>query len=374
MPKCRHHIKKNKKTHEKPSAHAPPKRLQERASGAVPPSLATTDDAGCTVLLHPLPDKIITEQLWIEFQRFGSIVDACIEPENNFCGRTGLVRFSNASEALHAVQEAKEVLCMLGIPNTCKIELEHCHKGMPSHDPSGKRRRTQSRSCEVKSSGGGTLDVQFARKALQALGPECVKAGQALREECTVKSDGSGAVDGCRIFQIESAAGSARVTLHPQAIGVGDKVGECTCWLHGHCKHVAAAVLTVIAEDRENNQVGIQRLLNPKDPDAHCRRDMLESGLRQRSMEDLRGFLRLNNMLLAGTKPVLARRVADGIVFGAIVGCPNCGGQLHPCTAMDSPSSTYVCRRVTKGGKQCGYEVDGAELLRKHCVGAAQFE
>merc|ERR1711865_1216538 len=101
--------------------------------------------------------------------------------------------------------------------------------------------------------------------------------------------------------------------------------------------------------------------------------EWLEGRLMQRTIEDLRSFLRLNNMILCGTKPVLARRVADGIVFGALPSCPSCGNNLHPNSVIDSPSSVYACRRATRSGKQCGYEVNGADLGRKPFVGADQF-
>eukprot|EP00443_Scrippsiella_acuminata_P025922 CAMPEP_0115353464 /NCGR_PEP_ID=MMETSP0270-20121206/98052_1 /TAXON_ID=71861 /ORGANISM="Scrippsiella trochoidea, Strain CCMP3099" /LENGTH=67 /DNA_ID=CAMNT_0002775703 /DNA_START=33 /DNA_END=233 /DNA_ORIENTATION=- len=65
-------------------------------------------------------------------------------------------------------------------------------------------------------------------------------------------------------------------------------------------------------------------------------------------MEELKSLLKLNNMLLAGTKADLLRRVADGVIFGAVPQCPTCRGHLHLEDAPEGPGAVFRCRKTNR--------------------------
>merc|ERR1712232_918632 len=102
----------------------------------------------------------------------------------------------------------------------------------------------------------------------------------------------------------------------------------------------------------------------PSDATARQRREALEKRLQARSVDELKMYLRHNNQVATGTKPELARRVADAAVFGALPACPSCGGHLHSHAGLDSPRAKYLCKRVTRKGRPCGYEACGVDLSR----------
>jgi hypothetical protein len=101
---------------------------------------------------------------------------------------------------------------------------------------------------------GNRLDSNFAQIALQALGSDCIVAGRSLLKQGeAVITDAEAPLDGGRRFQIRTLAGVETVTLQPQELCLGQHIGECTCWMHGHCKHVAAALLVLLKESSKND-------------------------------------------------------------------------------------------------------------------------
>merc|ERR1719453_465579 len=146
-------------------------------------------------------------------------------------------------------------------------------------------------------------------------------------------------------MQIRSSVKGEKVLLQPQQIQPGSHIGNCTCWLRGHCKHVAATLLAVSRSASKARLTTGHQIAEPSDKEARKQRDEIEARLMQRTTEELRSLLRSNNMLVCGAKPAVARRIADAVIFGVVQACPNCGGHLHSSSDTDSPNSMYSCRK-----------------------------
>jgi len=125
-----------------------------------------------------------------------------------------------------------------------------------------------------------------------------------------------------------------------------------------------AAVL--VALEREDQR------MRPGDVVAQSRLQALERRLEGKTIEELKSYLRLNNQLLGGTKVELLRRVADGVIFGAVPQCPNCNGHLHP-EALGCDVTSYRCRKQNRDKDACGYEVPADAMVRRPFIGADQL-
>jgi len=291
----------------------------------------------------------------------------------------------------------------------------------PEQQPA-KRRRLRKSSGEIDEGGGAeaavgqvagtavTIDAAFAYRSLRALGRDCASAGRALFDEgavCEQRNDAALAAGGngsspeaaspppqltTRTFDVRSPIGGppefVKLEVCPQAGARDNKIGTCSCRLRGNCKHVAAALCAV--EQRElrrgsgvagstvvgnsgNAAVGVMPLAQQGDSVALARRDSVERRLERRTLEELKGILRLNNQVLGGTKIDVLRRVADAVVFGALPQCPNCGGHLHPDPSTGEACTTYRCKKFNRNKEACGYEASAQELTRKPFIGAEQL-
>eukprot|EP00927_Polykrikos_kofoidii_P012633 TRINITY_DN15465_c0_g1_i1.p1 TRINITY_DN15465_c0_g1~~TRINITY_DN15465_c0_g1_i1.p1 ORF type:complete len:871 (-),score=150.37 TRINITY_DN15465_c0_g1_i1:92-2704(-) len=261
--------------------------------------------------------------------------------------------------------------------------------------------------CAVASRAETLIDAAFARSALAVLGRDCSLAGLSLfrdgsvreREEHPVTSLASAAcatalgVPACssdpqrrcrRVFEIRTALGGIveTVVLQGGAPATGstavtgaistNKIGECSCRLRGHCKHVAAA-LCAVEQDQDRKEGGSMLLasdgmvLPSASALSRSDRDALERRLERRTIDELKHCLRLNNQLVGGTKPELLRRVADGVVFGALPPCPQCGGHFH------TEGGRFRCRKPNREKEPCGFEATLDELETKPFKGVEQF-
>lgn len=232
----------------------------------------------------------------------------------------------------------------------------------------------------------GTFDTAFAHRSLQLLGRDCTAAGRLLFEEGAVceRTASAGVAAGVglsppkaafkRIFDIRSPAGGPRevVTLAHDAAsssrGTSSAEGrphvdtsECTCHLRGHCKHLAAVLMAIEREVQSGDSV------------ARACPEALERRLEAKTIEELKSYLRLNNQLLGGTKAELLRRVADGVIFGAVPQCPNCAGHLHQDGSSNDSSTVFRCKKLKWDRETCGYEVRAENLARRPFVGAEQL-
>merc|ERR1712157_525886 len=99
------------------------------------------------------------------------------------------------------------------------------------------------------------------------------------------------------------------------------------------------------------------------------RRNTLERKLENRTVDELKSYLRFNNQPIGGTKAELVCRVADGAIFGVLPLCPRCGGSLHQ-EAMGTPNVLYRCRKLNREHEPCGYVVGEEELVRTPFRGA----
>mmetsp|Transcript_46368 Transcript_46368/g.129269 ORF Transcript_46368/g.129269 Transcript_46368/m.129269 type:complete len:129 (+) Transcript_46368:1-387(+) len=109
----------------------------------------------------------------------------------------------------------------------------------------------------------------------------------------------------------------------------------------------------------------------PRRTSGQRRRDALERRLERRTMDELRKYLKLNGQFLGGTKPELIRRVADGVLLGALPACPVCGGHLHPDD--EACASLFRCRKTNRDREPCGYEVSVRDVERRPFMGAEQL-
>lgn len=268
-----------------------------------------------------------------------------------------------------------------------------------------------------------SVDAAFAQRALRALGRDCAVAGLSLfrdgavRErndrvaavtDSTRRTAADGVVDSSRaapvgdafcgvprrrhrrVFEIRTPWDGPVETvilecgLGPSASsGASDrgartskafetKVGECSCRLRAHCKHVAAALCAVEREEqhRENGSMvsAAVSVALPGAATSRSERDAVERRLEKRTIEELKHCLRLNNQLVGGTKAELLRRVADGLVYGALPVCPQCGGHLHA-----EAGGRFRCKKLNRDREPCGFEAEGSELERRSFKGADQL-
>jgi len=254
----------------------------------------------------------------------------------------------------------------------------------PSAAPQPRLARTVSARTSLKAFG---QDISTAGRQLFDGGAVRERAGAA--PSSPVRSGGAStgsrspvAPGGERLFEIRSPLGgpseqvvlrnppSPRPTDSAAGLGVPScALGECSCRLRGHCKHVAA-VLWAIDREEIAAAAGVAR---PGDPSARRRRDRLEKQLEKRTNDELKNYLRLNNQLLSGIKADLARRVADCAVFGTLPVCPKCGGHLHLEGAADVPDALARCRKLNRDREACGYEATMQELERKPFIGGEQL-
>mmetsp|Transcript_20330 Transcript_20330/g.65530 ORF Transcript_20330/g.65530 Transcript_20330/m.65530 type:complete len:411 (+) Transcript_20330:776-2008(+) len=240
-----------------------------------------------------------------------------------------------------------------------------------------------------------------ARSVLDLLGQDCATAGLALYSEGAVHEQVEGPSASSsglrspprsplrRAFEVRSPFGGAPdvVVLSPGVAAGTAKVdwaagAQCSCRLHGHCKHVAAALWAVAKEEEGGVAAGNDVADAAASPEAALcrRRDAVERTLEKKTVEELKRYLKWNNQLLAGTKPELLRRVADGAVFGAVPQCPRCGGHLHPeampgvSSSVGTPAHTmYRCRKTNRDRDPCGFEAAGNAMERRPFLGAEQF-
>eukprot|EP00930_Biecheleria_cincta_P070120 TRINITY_DN57772_c0_g1_i1.p1 TRINITY_DN57772_c0_g1~~TRINITY_DN57772_c0_g1_i1.p1 ORF type:complete len:857 (-),score=126.39 TRINITY_DN57772_c0_g1_i1:478-3048(-) len=288
------------------------------------------------------------------------------------------------------------------------------------------------------------LHRSAVQRALEAFGDDCFSAGRALLMEGAViarepagtpetagASSATGLASGSvttpmgptsadgsrRVYEVRTPGGpSETVTLHMGTAAAGGStgsskhlavpeprafassfIGECSCRLRSHCKHVAAALCALATkDDREESPTfaNTERASQtagrdacegsnliavgagsgvPFDAAAYRRCDLLVRHLERKTNEELKTYLRLNNQLLSGTKPELAQRVAEGAVFGALPPCPRCGGHMHPEDPAQAPGTRYFCKRQNKDREPCRYEVEGHELDRKPFLGCGQL-
>eukprot|EP00747_Dinoflagellata_sp_TGD_P178533 gnl/TRDRNA2_/TRDRNA2_27589_c0_seq1.p1 gnl/TRDRNA2_/TRDRNA2_27589_c0~~gnl/TRDRNA2_/TRDRNA2_27589_c0_seq1.p1 ORF type:complete len:688 (+),score=115.77 gnl/TRDRNA2_/TRDRNA2_27589_c0_seq1:83-2146(+) len=263
----------------------------------------------------------------------------------------------------------------------------------PSSPPLKRRRSTsRERSPPVPAASGAVAGVSpkgisadVANRCLAALGRECVSAGRLLFGEGAVQerqrgvraSDGAhgGAAETSRIFDIRVAPSGGQVRSEVVVLRPDADMCECSCMLRGHCKHVAAAFCLVEHESRraQGDIAPENDVARYSDAAAHARRVALERRLEKKSMEELKGYLRLNHQLLNGTKPEVVRRVADAAVFGALGQCPRCSGHLHAEGTIGSAELFFSCRKQNREGERCGYEVSAGEVIRRPFIGAAQL-
>jgi len=249
------------------------------------------------------------------------------------------------------------------------------------------------------------IDMDFVHRNLITLGRDCAVAGRALFEEGAVHERHSvltpsgGACETPpramrrRIFDIRSPLGGPAEVVElscsassrcgggeRRSSGVGDisRLGDCSCRLRGHCKHMAA-VLVALEREVGCSAGGAAALgggcapARVGDSVARARRDTLEQRLERLTMEELKSYLRLNNQMLSGTKVELLRRVADGVVFGALPQCPNCNGHLHPEASADGDLSSFRCRKLNRDREPCGYEISAESVIRRPFIGADQL-
>jgi len=283
--------------------------------------------------------------------------------------------------------------------------------GDGSQEPVMKRRRLGRKSSHerwppAEATGDGPVGdtghqpEDFAQRGLRALGRECAAAGRVLFDDGAVQERHNGTSKAMpeagnlpstpprgpcrRVFEIRSPLGDHLevVTLDSGGAGGFPSSGAsdcmvCSCRLRGHCKHVAAALCAVEREEISggaiNGSLGSSGLALARagDPGARSRRDALERRLERKTIEELKSLLRANNQLLGGTKGELLRRVADGVIFGALPQCPVCKGHLHPeaFTHGDSPGM-FRCKKLNRDKEHCGYEVRAEEVVRRPFIGA----
>jgi len=135
---------------------------------------------------------------------------------------------------------------------------------------------------------------------------------------------------------------------------------------------VAAALWCICRDPGKRDATPVNGLPQPRDEVALQRRDDLERQLRRKTNDELKNYLRLNNQLLSGAKAELARRVADGAIFGALPQCPRCGGHLHPDGDYDL-EPVVRCRKLNREREPCGYEASWQELEPRPFIGAEQL-
>eukprot|EP00439_Symbiodinium_sp_Y106_P001360 s4700_g1.t1 len=299
-----------------------------------------------------------------------------------------------------------------------KLQIPSPRSKRPSTSPSpvAKRARLEnsSRSRSASPAPDGLQQspqhcgLKVVRRALEALGDDCITAGRLLFQDASV-NDGSvvpkdigGEASAAptvpatastaptrrsgvrRLFEVRGPFGPPeQVTLQ-----LSDDLGaECSCRLQGHCKHVAAALCalekdegsTVIGTSQEEKDAAFTAPATaPPEPlaarpaDSSARRQ-LEATLRhldRKTNDELKSYLRLNNQLLSGAKPDLRLRVADGAVFGALAPCPKCGGHLHPEEPGQAPNTMYFCKRILRDREACGFQVYGTDAERRPFLGA----
>jgi len=289
-------------------------------------------------------------------------------------------------------------------------------EGGDASEPGSKRRRIEA--ANGTSVGSGAVDAALARRSLAALGRDSVVAGIALygdgavRERTThsvaranerspavdeptpPRSPPRGALAGnpvprrCFEIRIPQQLGDGRrqvetVTLEAsRLVGADGQVGDCSCWLRGSCKHVAAALCAISKQEASAATEGGVGLLLAATSDAVAagaaekilrsftkdQLELAERRLEKRTIEELKGLLRLNNQLLSGTKGELLRRLVDCAVNGALPPCSNCGGHLHPEAGV-----RFRCRKTNRDREPCGYEVSNDEVERLPFKGADQL-
>lgn len=279
-----------------------------------------------------------------------------------------------------------------------RLGRKSSHDGYPTPEAAGSLAANSTAAHPVRQQ----ADADFAQRGLRYLGRECAAAGRALFEDGAVLERSSATSMAAaeannlpstprgqsrRIFEIRSPMGDhvEVVTLDgggiagPTGSVDGMHLGECSCRLRGHCKHMAAVLCAVEREELRGGASGSSggaaiALARPGDPSARIRRDSLERRLERKTMEELKSLLRANNQLLGGTKGELLRRVADGVIFGALPQCPTCKGHLHPeaLTSGDSPG-IFRCRKLNRDKEHCGYEVRAEDVLRRPFIGADQL-
>lgn len=91
--------------------------------------------------------------------------------------------------------------------------------------------------------------------------------------------------------------------------------------------------------------------------------DLLKS-LMEKSIDDLKKILELNDQSKTGTKKALVEKVADGMVFGKIPRCIKCGGgRPRP----DHSAGTYKCPGYMDDDvfKNCHHTYTWDELSRE---------
>jgi len=225
------------------------------------------------VFINALPVAATMEMLRSEFTRHGPIEDVVIEPDGNSAMRRGIITFSSRARATRIVQEMGGSVHFLGLSLACKLELGR-DRGSSEHDAchlEGKRRRLECQT-DRKVTGlahAANIDIDFAQTALQALGTACTAAGRTILEQGDVTFvDPKVSTEGLCAFQVKSPVGIERVTLYHQGPSPGHSFGECSCRLHGHCKHVAAALLLLIGESSAMDAFARHRLVNSSNQQA----------------------------------------------------------------------------------------------------------
>ncbi|CAE7226632.1 TTN, partial [Symbiodinium sp. CCMP2456] len=288
-----------------------------------------------------------------------------------------------------------------------KLQIPSPRSKRPSTSPSpvAKRARLEnsSRSRSASPAPDGLQQstqlcgLKAVRRALEALGDDCITAGRLLFQDGSVvpRDTGLGGEASAaptvpatastaptrrsgarRLFEVRGPFGPPeQVTLQ-----LSDDLGaECSCRLQGHCKHVAAALCAL--EKEEKDAAFTAPATAPPEPlatrpaDSSARRQ-LEATLRhldRKTNDELKSYLRLNNQLLSGAKPELRLRVADGAVFGALAPCPKCGGHLHPEEPGQAPNTMYFCKRILRDREACGFQVYGTEAERRPFLGAEEL-
>eukprot|EP00928_Gymnodinium_smaydae_P092255 TRINITY_DN7607_c0_g1_i3.p1 TRINITY_DN7607_c0_g1~~TRINITY_DN7607_c0_g1_i3.p1 ORF type:complete len:850 (+),score=116.23 TRINITY_DN7607_c0_g1_i3:391-2940(+) len=335
------------------------------------------------VFLGGLPESTTETDLREVCVRFGEISSLYLPNADHRNGKPrvwALVTYARAEDAARALEAGKDGIQMPGSTNLVSVRVAR-NQGSSGGSPS-KRRRSTSPLQGVPSVVQAPPDVIAARKTLQSLGRDCVQAGRVLLEECKVAERcRSPCAEGwlatisaprprmaTRCFEVGVGHGR-RPEVVVVVVAGGRALCECSCMLRERCKHVAA-VLLLVDRSGENDVSAHGRILLAADaPGAKERREALVRRLDNRTLEELKGLLKLNNQLLNGTKPELVRRVADGATFGALPQCPTCGGHLHPDSAQAAPDTIYRCKRAMRSDGPCDYEIHGLQIIRRPFVG-----
>lgn len=280
----------------------------------------------------------------------------------------------------------------------------------PDEEQKAKRSRPEAdgseadvNSSNARQCAASDIDIGFVHRNLLTLGRDCAVAGRALFDEGAVQERSSSSAPGReslhsprasrrRVFDIRSPLGPSEVVElscsafsrggrgERRSSGASDlsRLGDCSCRLRGHCKHMAAVLVAL--EKEVSYSASAQAMLGSSvmparmgDSAARARSEAVEQRLERLTIEELKNYLRMNNQLLGGTKVDLVRRVADGVVFGALPQCPNCHGHLHPEASSDGDAPIFRCKKLNRDREPCGYEVVAESLIRRPFIGADQL-